>query len=198
MVKEPKTRPRIAFTTEASMPNKGHHDFRVDNTSTGDISGSGKNIFFAAVETTRMPMIVTDPKRDDNPIIFANQAFLELTGYGSEELLGRNCRFLQGPETDRSIVAQVREAVEARREISVELINYRKDGSTFWNALFISPVYNDAGELIYFFASQLDVSRRRDAEEGLRQAQKMEALGQLTGGIAHDFNKPSPGHDWLP
>lgn len=170
------------------MPNKGHHDFRVDNTSTGDISGSGKNIFFAAVETTRMPMIVTDPKRDDNPIIFANQAFLELTGYGSEELLGRNCRFLQGPETDRSIVAQVREAVEERREISVELINYRKDGSTFWNALFISPVYNDAGELIYFFASQLDVSRRRDAEEGLRQAQKMEALGQLTGGIAHDFN----------
>ena len=188
MVKEPKTRPQIAFTTEASMPNKGHHDFRVDNTSTGDISGSGKNIFFAAVETTRMPMIVTDPKRDHNPIIFANQAFLELTGYGSEELLGRNCRFLQGPETDRSIVAQVREAVEERREISVELINYRKDGSTFWNALFISPVYNDAGELIYFFASQLDVSRRRDAEEGLRQAQKMEALGQLTGGIAHDFN----------
>lgn len=74
------------------------------------------------------------------------------------------------------------------RDLSVEILNYRKDGSSFWNALFISPVYNDSGELTYFFASQLDVSRRRDAEDALRQAQKMEALGQLTGGIAHDFN----------
>ncbi len=162
---------------------------RVDNFSSPlDINKPGKDIFFAAVETTRMPMIVTDPNRDDNPIIFANNAFVEMTGYRPAEILGRNCRFLQGPETDRSVVASIREAVEAREEISVELINYRKDGSTFWNALFISPVYNDAGQLIYFFASQLDISRRRDAEEALRQSHKMEALGQLTGGIAHDFN----------
>lgn len=170
------------------MPNSGKQNFRVDNASSGDISGSGKNIFFAAVETTRMPMIVTDPKRDDNPVIFANNAFLEMTGYTMEEILGRNCRFLQGPETDQSVISQVREAVVLEQELAVEVINYRKDGSTFWNALFVSPVYNDAGELIYFFSSQLDISRRRDAEEGLRQAQKMEALGQLTGGIAHDFN----------
>lgn len=161
---------------------------RVDNSATSDVSHEGKNIFFAAVETTRMPMLVTDPKQPDNPIIFANNAFVEMTGYQVDELLGRNCRFLQGPETDRSVVAQVREAVEQEREISVEIINYRKDGSSFWNALFVSPVYNDAGELTYYFASQLDVSRRRDAEDALRQAQKMEALGQLTGGIAHDFN----------
>lgn len=179
------------------MPNKDDHEFRVDNSSTGDLSGSGKNIFLAAVETTRMPMIVTDPNREDNPIIFANQAFFEMTGYHLEEIIGRNCRFLQGPETDRGVVAQLREAVEANQEISVELINYRKDGTTFWNALLISPVYNDAGDLTYFFASQLDVSRRRDAEEGLRQAQKMEALGQLTGGIAHDFQQPVTGHDRL-
>lgn len=161
---------------------------RVDNSANGDITTPGKDIFFAAVETTRMPMTVTDPNRDDNPIIFANNAFLEMTGYAIEELIGRNCRFLQGPETDRSVVKAVGEAVAAREEISVELINYRKDGSSFWNALFISPVYSDDGRLTYFFASQLDISRRRDAEEALRHAQKMEALGQLTGGIAHDFN----------
>ena len=170
------------------MSTSGKEHFRVDNASSGDLSGSGKNIFFAAVETTRMPMIITDPNSDDNPIIFANKAFLEMTGYSAAEIVGRNCRFLQGPETDRSVVTQIRDAVADKQELAVELINYRKDGSTFWNALFISPVYNDAGELIYFFASQLDISRRRDAEEGLRQAQKMEALGQLTGGIAHDFN----------
>ncbi|WP_296262726.1 MULTISPECIES: histidine kinase famiy protein [unclassified Pseudomonas] len=164
------------------------HPTRVNDSSTGDISGSDHNIFFAAVETTRMPMIVTDPKRPDNPIIFANNAFIDMTGYSRDEIVGSNCRFLQGPETDPAAVKQVREAIAANREVAVELVNYKKDGSAFWNALFISPVYNESGELIYFFASQLDVSRRRDAEDGLRQAQKMEALGQLTGGIAHDFN----------
>lgn len=167
------------------MPNRSTP---VSNTSTGDISGSDHNVFFAAVETTRMPMIVTDPKRPDNPIIFANNAFIDMTGYDRDDIVGHNCRFLQGPETDPLTVKQVREAIETRTEVAVELVNYKKDGSSFWNALFISPVYNEAGELIYFFASQLDVSRRRDAEDGLRQAQKMEALGQLTGGIAHDFN----------
>ncbi len=146
------------------------------------------DIFFAAVKTTRMPMIVTDPRQPDNPIVFCNEAFSFMTGYSEQEILGTNCRFLQGPETDRDVVAQVRAAVERRDEIAVELLNYRKNGSTFWNALFVSPVYDDAGELVYFFSSQLDISRRREAEDALHEAQKMEAVGKLTGGIAHDFN----------
>lgn len=146
------------------------------------------DIFFAAVETTRMPMTVTDPHLPDNPIVFANRAFLEMTGYSSEEIIGNNCRFLQGPETDPASVQDVRESIEQRREFATEVLNYRKDGSSFWNALFVSPVFDEQGNLVYFFGSQLDVSRRRDAEDALRQAQKMEALGQLTGGIAHDFN----------
>ncbi|KTT27554.1 histidine kinase famiy protein [Pseudacidovorax intermedius] len=154
----------------------------------GEVRDHKDDIFFAAIEMTRMPMLVTDPRQPDNPIVFANRAFLSMTGYTPEELIGTNCRFLQGPATDRASVAVIREAIESRTEVQIELLNYRKDGSTFWNALFISPVYNPAGELVYFFASQLDVSRRRDAEEGLAQAQKMEALGQLTGGISHDFN----------
>jgi PAS domain S-box-containing protein len=148
----------------------------------------GSGIFFAAVSMTRMPMVVVDPNKEDHPIVFANQAFLEMTGYAREEVIGRNCRFLQGPETDPATRAQVREAVAARRDIATEILNYRKDGSPFWNALFVSPVYNAAGDLVYFFGSQLDITRRRIAEESLRQAQKMEAIGQLTGGIAHDFN----------
>ncbi len=155
---------------------------------TEDFGANEHDIFFAAVETTRMPMLITDARKADNPIVFANHAFLHMTGYTPGELIGRNCRFLQGPDTDRATVDAVREAVANGREIATEILNYRKDGSTFWNALFISPVRNKQGELAYFFASQLDVSRRRDAESALRQAQKMEALGQLTGGIAHDFN----------
>jgi PAS domain S-box-containing protein len=146
------------------------------------------DIFFAAVEMTRMPMVITDPRRPDNPIVFANQAFQMMTGYSADEIIGHNCRFLQGPETDRETVRELQQAVTQRKEIAVEILNYRKNGSTFWNALFMSPVFDRSGELVYFFGSQLDVSRRRDAEDALRQSQKMEALGQLTGGIAHDFN----------
>lgn len=118
------------------------------------------DIFFAAVETTRMPMIVTDPHQPDNPIVFANQAFLRMTGYTPEELIGTNCRFLQGPETDPEVVARIRAAVRAEAAITIDLLNYRRDGSTFRNALYVGPVHDDSGALRYFFASQLDVSER--------------------------------------
>jgi PAS domain S-box-containing protein len=145
-------------------------------------------VFFAAVEMTRMPMLLTNPRLPDNPIVFANKAFLDLTGYEEREVLGRNCRFLQGPRTDREHVRMLREAVEAHQPISLEILNYKRDGTAFWNAVFVGPVTSPEGELLYFFASQLDVTRRRESEEGVRQAQKMEAVGQLTAGLAHDFN----------
>ncbi|MDZ5457522.1 histidine kinase famiy protein [Azohydromonas lata] len=175
------------FSPDGGKPHPAHPATPVE--SEGFASrGDGRDIFFAAVEATRMPMVVADPRLPDTPIVFANNAFLDMTGYAQEEVLGRNCRFLQGPDTDRAVVDQIRQAVARQQEIAVELINYRKDGSSFWNALFLTPVRNPEGELIYFFSSQLDVSRRRDAEGALHHSQKMEALGQLTGGIAHDFN----------
>lgn len=151
-------------------------------------SADRHDLFFAAIEMTRMPMIVTDPNQPDNPVIFANQAFLNTTGYEMHEVMGRNCRFLQGPETDREAIANVRKAIAEKTDIAVEVQNYRKDGTVFWNALFVSPIFDRNGELLYYFGSQLDITRRREAETALRRAQKMEAIGQLTGGIAHDFN----------
>lgn len=173
------------------MNDPGHGELRapqISDTRGLPVEKHRSDIFFAAVETTRMPMTVTDPHLPDNPIVFANRAFLEMTGYAADEVIGNNCRFLQGPDTDPASISDVRASIESRSEFATEVLNYRKDGSSFWNALFISPVFDDKGNLVYFFGSQLDVSRRRDAEDALRQAQKMEALGQLTGGIAHDFN----------
>lgn len=153
-----------------------------------DFDSDHKDIFYAAIQRSRMPMILTDPNKPDNPICFFNDSFKKLIGYESEEILGRNCRFLQGRDTDVSKVAYIKQQITAEKDCSVELLNYRKDGTSFWNALFISPVYDNNGKLVYFFASQLDVSRRVKSEELLRQTQKIETLGQLTGGIAHDFN----------
>ena len=120
--------------------------------------------FAAAVRATRMAMIITDPRKPDNPIVFANAAFFKLTGYEREDVLGRNCRFLQGPGTDEHSVQMIRDAIEARTDVAVDLLNYRKDGTPFWNGLYISPVTNAAGELQFFFASQLDVSDRVEAQ----------------------------------
>ena len=134
-------------------------------------AGSGKgDPFAAAIRATRMPMIITDPKQADNPIVFANDAFLELTGYAREELLGSNCRFLQGPATDRAAVMAVKRAIHDLESIAIDLLNYRKDGSTFWNALYVSPVIDESGQLQFFFASQLDVSDRKQAEGRIQAA----------------------------
>jgi PAS domain S-box-containing protein len=180
---------RGSVDTGASEPlgRPGLHHWRQSTITQPGLEERG-NIFFAAVEMTRMPMILTDPNLPDNPIAFANNAFLDLTGYEPEEVLGRNCRLLQGVGTDRDTVQQLREAVAEPRAIAIEILNYRRDGSPFWNAVFIGPVFDPDGKLIYFFASQLDVTRRRESEQQFRQAQKMEAIGQLTAGLAHDFN----------
>ena len=146
------------------------------------------NVFFAAVEMTRMPMVVTDPRQPDDPIVFVNRAFLDLTLYEEKDLIGRNCRLLQGPQTDPDTVAELRAALGERRAIALDILNYRADGTPFWNALYIGPIFDQDGELLYFFASQMDVSERRASEQSSLQAQKMEAIGQLTAGMAHDFN----------
>ncbi|MGG2362381.1 PAS domain-containing protein, partial [Salmonella enterica] len=86
----------------------------------------------------------------DNPIIRTNAAFLKLTGYGLQELLGRNCRLLQGPDTDATATAAIRHAVTAGETVSVDILNYRRDGDSFWNALTVSPIHDAAGRLRYF------------------------------------------------
>lgn len=120
--------------------------------------------FAAAVRATRMPMVITNPRLPDNPIVFCNEAFQDLSGYSRDEIVGHNCRFLQGPETDRETVARIRAAIDRGSDVEADLLNYRKDGSTFWNALYLSPVRDDAGEIRYYFASQLDVTTRVVAE----------------------------------
>lgn len=123
-----------------------------------------RDLVFVAVDRTRTAMVICDPRQADNPIVLANQAFLDLTGYAIDEVLGRNCRLLQGPQTARAAIDALGAAVSDAREVEVEILNYRKDGSTFWNRISLSPVHDEAGQLIYFFGSQVDVTQQHLAQ----------------------------------
>lgn len=115
-------------------------------------------------------LTIADATQKDFPLIYCNQAFSEMTGYSSEEVMGRNCRFLQGPETDRSMVATIRQALPRGESCTVTLKNYRKDGTTFWNELTLTPVHDLAGRVTHFVGVQHDITARKEAQEALAQA----------------------------
>lgn len=141
------------------MNDQREHDRLVEELSR---TGRSSDPFAAAVKATRMPMLITDPTRPDNPIVFVNDAFTRLTGYTRDEIIGRNCRFLQGSETNPVDVARIRDAIDRLVPIEIELLNHKKNGEVFWNRLLISPVFDKDGGLTYFFASQFDVTLERD------------------------------------
>jgi PAS domain S-box-containing protein len=142
----------------------------------------GTDPFAEAVRATRMPMVISDPRLPDNPVVFANDAFCRLTGYERHEIVGRNCRFLQGPETDPAVTARIREAVLAAQPLQVDVRNHRKSGEAFWNRLLMAPVFGADGALAYFFASQVDVTIERERLAGLEShnaALMAEVAGRL-------------------
>nr|AAM15725.1 phototropin 1 [Pisum sativum] len=111
------------------------------------------------LERIEKNFVITDPRLPDNPIIFASDSFLELTEYSREEILGKNCRFLQGPETDPATVRKIREAIDNQTEVTVQLINYTKSGKKFWNLFHLQPMRDHKGEVQYFIGVQLDGSQ---------------------------------------
>nr|AML78701.1 putative LOV domain-containing protein [Salix sachalinensis] len=110
------------------------------------------------LERIEKNFVITDPRLPDNPIIFASDSFLELTEYSREEILGRNCRFLQGPETDPATVRKIRDAIDNQTDVTVQLINYTKSGKKFWNLFHLQPMRDQKGEVQYFIGVQLDGS----------------------------------------
>ena len=99
-------------------------------------------------------VVITDPSQPDNPMIFISDEFEKQTGYSPAESLGKNCRFLQGPETDPEAIEAIRRALAEKDELTIDILNYAKDGSQFWNRLRIRPLYGDDGEVLFFAGAQ--------------------------------------------
>ncbi len=121
-----------------------------------------------AMNEAPIGIVMSDPSLDDNPLIYANERFLELTGYPREEVLGRNCRFLQGEETSESTVAAMREGIANEELVTTEVRNYRKDGTPFWNRVSIAPVYAGGDELSNYIGFQETVTERKQREQQLQ------------------------------
>jgi PAS domain S-box-containing protein len=121
-----------------------------------------------AMDEAPVGITITDPDQEDNPMVYVNEGFEALTGYSKSESVGRNCRFLQGEETREEPVAEMRNAVDREEQVSVELRNYRKDGSQFWNRVSIAPVRDDAGTVTNYVGFQNDVTERKEREQDLQ------------------------------
>jgi PAS domain S-box-containing protein len=135
---------------------------------------------FASIAQTPMAMLITNPRLPDNPIVAANAAFSALTGYSSSEILGRNCRFLAGDNTDKGCSRILKDAVAAGRPALTELVNYRKDGSPFRNAVMIAPIFGGDGKPAYFIGSQVEVPGDAALDGGVRRERARALTARLT------------------
>ena len=119
----------------------------------------------STLERIEQSFVITDPSLPDHPIVFASEGFMDFTGYSVDEILGRNCRFLQGPKTDRAAVAKIRQAIEQGEECTVRLLNYTKTGKEFWNMFTLAPVRDDQGVVRFFAGVQVDITAHDPATE---------------------------------
>lgn len=132
------------------------------------------------IESNPIACVVSDPRLPDNPLIACNQAFMDLTGYDEDEIIGRNCRFLAGPGTEPWLTDTIREGVRDRKPIMVEIMNYKKDGTPFRNAVVVAPIFGEDGELSYFFGSQVELEEDAKGPSLTRRARATEKVKELS------------------
>ncbi|EMA66680.1 HTR-like protein [Halorubrum aidingense JCM 13560] len=141
-----------------------------------------------ALDEAPVGITITDPTRPDNPMVYVNDRFVEMTGYDREDAVGVNCRFLQGPDTDEEPVERLRESIAAAEPTSVELLNYRRDGTEFWNRVSVAPIRDDDGRPIQWVGFQEDISAFKEREAALER--QNERLDSFAGIVSHDLRNP--------
>ena len=155
-----------------------------------------KNAFFDGFSRTQVPMVVSDPRLEDNPIIYVNHAFTKQTGYARSAAVGRNCRFLQGEETSKATVDKLRASIQAQESVSVDILNYRASGEPFMNRLLVAPLSDENGELRYYVGIQKELNanqRDTDAERMNQQLSEVQDrveadMSMIIGMVRHQSN----------
>jgi PAS domain S-box-containing protein len=144
-----------------------------------------------AIEALSQGVLITDAAQPDNPAIYVNPGFTCITGYAPEDVIGRNCRFLHGPQTDQQTLGLIRSAINDGTPCNFELVNYRKDGTPFWNALSISPVCDASGTITHFVGVQTDITERKRLEATLRaEAEIWSALARVGRELIASLDTP--------
>lgn len=152
------------------------------------IADGSPDLLKSLLEGSPDTVSVSDARLPDLPLTYVNPSFTKTTGYSADEVLGRNCRFLQGEDTNRDDVAKIRQAIEARQPVDVVLLNYRKSGEPFINSLRMAPIFDKSGQLSAYLGIQRDITEERlQAERNIGQ-NRLEALGTASGALAHQLN----------
>lgn len=159
----------------------------------------------ALIELSTMAMCVTNPRLHDNPVVACNKAFTDLTGYRLEDIIGQNCRFLSRADPHPEIAAKIAQSVREKRGVLFEVVNYKKDGTPFRNAVMVAPMFDEKGEVNYFLGSQVEIpepsgaaaltERQKIAQQRLADLTPRQheilvlmAAGQLNKQIAHTLS----------
>ena len=179
----------ITEVTEASPHAPAKQDVSTQQPSTAEI--------VHAIDEAPIGITLADPSLPDEPLVYVNEAFERVTGYPTDYVRGRNCRFLQGPDTDPATVAEMRQAIEREEPVTVVVRNYRKDGSPFWNEVTIAPIYEEDGDLVHYVGFQSDVSERERAKrtaekraEALREERvALERVLERVNGVLSDVGR---------
>jgi PAS domain S-box-containing protein len=165
-------------------------------------------LFERAIAEAGIGITIADARAEDEPLVFANDGFCELTGYDCEDVIGRNCRFLQGEDTDPAAVTEIRDALDAENPVSVTLRNYRADGTEFWNHLEVTPVEDDTGTVTHYLGFQRDVTERRErmrlfehlheATRRLQRAESKDAVAESAVRSVRDILGLDVATCWFP
>jgi PAS domain S-box-containing protein len=132
------------------------------------------------VTDSPIPSVISDPRLPDNPIVACNAAFCELTGYPEAEVVGRNCRFLSGPATEPWLTQEIRRGVREHRPVLVEILNYKRSGQPFRNAVLVAPIYDEQDVLLYFLGSQVEIDADASAPSSMRRIRAAELVKTLS------------------
>ena len=134
----------------------------------------------AMIQSSAVAAVISDPRQPDNPIVECNDAFVQLTGYSRDEIIGRNCRFLCGPATEAGLTERLRAGIREQRPEMVEILNYKKDGTPFRNAILVAPIFDATGAIEYFLGSQVEMPDDAAAASEARSRDAAARVGALT------------------